>query len=265
MKAVNRYGDSDPLEANKSIIAKDPFDCADAPGVPEIVDWDKDHADLKWTPPLDDGGAPIDEYLIEMKAGNGDWMPATKVPADQLTATVDNLRPGQTYQFRVKALNKAGESRPSDPSKAMIAKPRNLPPKINRDMFNDIRIKAGQSINFDVNVEGEPTPKIEWFLNDTPIQSLGKTKIDNSNDNNTKLDTKDAARADSGKYKIVATNENGRDEAEVTVNVLGRFTPHVSFCLECVHAPDGRELPLTVHVPVLMRTFQISPELQKGR
>ncbi|KAK6747288.1 hypothetical protein RB195_000476 [Necator americanus] len=220
VKAVNRYGESDPLEANQSIIAKDPFDLADKPGTPEIVDWDKDHADLKWTPPLDDGGAPIDEYLVEMKAGNGDWVPATKVPADQQTATVENLKPGQTYQFRVKALNKAGESRPSDPSKAMIAKPRNLPPKINRDMFNDIRIKAGQSINFDVNVEGEPTPKIEWFLNGQPIQSLGKTKIDNSNDNNTKLDTKDAARADSGKYKIVATNENGRDEAEVTVNVL---------------------------------------------
>ncbi|KAJ1363943.1 Twitchin [Parelaphostrongylus tenuis] len=232
VKAVNRYGDSDPLEANKSIIAKDPFDCADAPGVPEIVDWDKDHADLKWTPPLDDGGAPIDEYLIEMKAGNGDWIPALKVPADQLTATVNDLKPGQTYQFRVKALNKAGESRPSDPSKAMIAKPRNLPPKIHRDMFNDIRIKAGQSINFDVNVDGEPTPKIEWFLNGTPIQSLGKTKIDNSNDNNTKLDTKDAARADSGKYKIVATNENGRDEAEVNVNVL-----------DIPGAPEG---PLTV-------------------
>ncbi|EYC13263.1 hypothetical protein Y032_0044g1070 [Ancylostoma ceylanicum] len=87
-------------------------------------------------------------------------------------------------------------------------------------MFSDLRIKAGQSINFDVNVEGEPTPKIEWFLNGEPIQSLGKTKIDNSNDNNTKLDTKDAVRADTGKYKIVATNENGRDEAEVNVNVL---------------------------------------------
>uniref|UniRef100_A0A0K0CTJ0 non-specific serine/threonine protein kinase n=1 Tax=Angiostrongylus cantonensis TaxID=6313 RepID=A0A0K0CTJ0_ANGCA len=232
VKAVNRYGESNPLEANKSIVAKDPFDCADAPGVPEIVDWDKDHADLKWTPPLDDGGAPIDEYLIEMKAGNGDWIPAKKVPADQLTATVDDLKPGQTYQFRVKALNKAGESRPSDPSKAMIAKPRNLPPNIHRDMFNDIRIKASQSISFDVNVDGEPTPKIEWFLNGTPIQSLGKTKIDNSNDNNTKLDTKDASRADSGKYKIVATNENGRDEAEVNVCVL-----------DIPGAPEG---PLTV-------------------
>ncbi|VDK40424.1 unnamed protein product, partial [Cylicostephanus goldi] len=223
VKAVNRYGESDPLEANQSIVAKDPFELADKPGTPEIVDWDKDRADLKWTPPQDDGGAPIEEYLIEMKAGNGDWVAAKKVPAvpgGEQTATVNDLKQGQTYQFRVKALNKAGESRPSDPSKAMIAKPRNLPPKINRDMFTDLRIKAGQAINFDVNVEGEPTPKIEWFLNGQPIQSIGKTKIDNSNDNNTKLDTKDAARADSGKYKIVATNENGRDEAEVDVNVL---------------------------------------------
>lgn len=36
-----RYGDSDPLEGNKSIIAKDPFDTADKPGTPEITDWDK--------------------------------------------------------------------------------------------------------------------------------------------------------------------------------------------------------------------------------
>nr|AZI15635.1 UNC-22 [Auanema rhodensis] len=220
VKAVNRHGDSDPLEANQSIVAKDPYDKADKPGTPEIVDWDKDHADLQWTPPQDDGGAPVEEYLIEMKAGNGDWVQSCKVPADQLTATANGLKPGQTYQFRVKALNKAGESTPSDPSKTMVAKPRHLPPKIDRSMFSDIRLKAGQTISFDVNVEGEPNPKIEWFLNDTPLASIGKTKIDNSNNNNTKLWTKDSARNDSGKYKIVATNESGRDEAVVSVNVL---------------------------------------------
>ncbi|CAD6198887.1 unnamed protein product, partial [Caenorhabditis auriculariae] len=220
VKAVNRYGDSDPLEAREAIIAKDPFDRADKPGTPEIVDWDKDHADLKWTPPADDGGAPIEGYLVEMKAANGDWIPAAKVPPDQLTATVEGLKPGQTYQFRVKALNKAGESTPSDPSRTLVAKARNLPPKIDRNMFADVRVKAGQAINFDVNVEGEPNPKIEWFLNGAPLASGGKTKIDNSTDNNTKLATKDSARNDSGKYKIVATNENGRDEHEVFVNVL---------------------------------------------
>lgn len=35
------------LEAQKSIVAKDPFELADRPGTPDIVDWDKDHADLK--------------------------------------------------------------------------------------------------------------------------------------------------------------------------------------------------------------------------
>lgn len=67
VKAVNRYGESDPLEGRDSIVAKDPFDTADKPGTPEVVDWDKDHADIKWTPPADDGGAPITGYLIEKR------------------------------------------------------------------------------------------------------------------------------------------------------------------------------------------------------
>ncbi|PAV56317.1 hypothetical protein WR25_15732 isoform E [Diploscapter pachys] len=221
VKAVNKYGESDPLEAPQSIVAKDPFDRADKPGTPEITDWDKDHADLKWTPPKDDGGAPIEGYLIEMKAANGDWVPATKVAGDQLTATVDGLKPGQTYQFRVKALNKAGESTPSDPSKTMVAKSRRVPPKIDRDMFVEQRVKVGETIKFDVNVEGEPNPKIQWFLNNAPLASGGKVKIDNDTPNNTKMTTKDPTRADScGKYKIVATNDYGKDEHEVFVNVL---------------------------------------------
>jgi Fibronectin type III domain. len=33
----------------------------------EVVDWDKDHADLKWKKPENDGGAPITGYIIEFK------------------------------------------------------------------------------------------------------------------------------------------------------------------------------------------------------
>lgn len=32
-----------------------------------MVDWDKDHADLSWTKPENDGGAPITGYVIEYK------------------------------------------------------------------------------------------------------------------------------------------------------------------------------------------------------
>lgn len=44
--------------------------CLDEPSKPqnvEVVDWDKDHADLKWTKPENDGGAPITGYIIEFK------------------------------------------------------------------------------------------------------------------------------------------------------------------------------------------------------
>lgn len=122
----------------------------------------------------------------------------------------------------MKAINKAGESAPSDPSRTLLAKSRRLPPKIDRSMLSDIRIKKGEQISFNVNVEGEPNPKCQWSLNDSPLAS-DRTKVDNTTDNNTKLKTRDAERSDSGRYKLVATNEHGTDEAEVNVVVLGEF------------------------------------------
>lgn len=46
------------------------FVFAEEPSKPtnvELTDWDKDHADLKWTKPTNDGGAPITGYVIEYK------------------------------------------------------------------------------------------------------------------------------------------------------------------------------------------------------
>uniref|UniRef100_A0A1I7S352 non-specific serine/threonine protein kinase n=1 Tax=Bursaphelenchus xylophilus TaxID=6326 RepID=A0A1I7S352_BURXY len=220
VKAVNRYGESDPLDALKSIIAKDPFDTADRPGTPDIVDWDKDHADLQWTPPQDDGGAPVETYVIEKKMGNGDWEYATEVPADKTNATVDGLIEGKQYQFRVKAVNKAGESAPSDPSRTLLAKSRRVPPKIDRTMLGDLKVKKDAFVDFNVNVEGEPAPKIQWFINDVLLSTADRVKVDNSLDNNTKLKIRAAERGDSGVYKIVATNDHGKDVAEVNVVIL---------------------------------------------
>ncbi|KAK6110371.1 Fibronectin type III domain family protein [Brugia pahangi] len=220
VKAVNKYGESDPLETTQPIIAKDPFDTAGKPGTPEIIDWDKEHVDLRWNPPLDDGGAAIEKYVIEKKMANSDWEYAEEVPADQTTTTMNHLKEGATYQFRVKAINKAGESTPSDPSCTFVAKARNLPPKIDRSNLNEIRIKTGGTIEFDVKVEGEPPPKISWFNNETPLTTFERTKVDNSVDYRTKLVTVNAVRNDSGMYKIIAVNENGKDEEEVKVVVL---------------------------------------------
>ena len=50
--------------------------CADPPGKPgrpEVVDYDKDQAEIKWTHPKNDGGSPLTKYIIEKKQKGGVW------------------------------------------------------------------------------------------------------------------------------------------------------------------------------------------------
>jgi len=58
-------------------------------------------------------------------------------------------------------VNKAGPGEASDSIGPIIAKARNLAPKIDRTNLIPIKIKAGQSFNFDVKVSGEPEPTSE--------------------------------------------------------------------------------------------------------
>lgn len=97
-----------------------------------------------------------------------------------------------------------------------------VPPKIDRTNLNKVRIKAGQSFNFDVNITGEPAPTVAWHFNGKKFLTSDALKIEDV-PYNTKLTAKHARRSDTGKYTIIATNEHGKDEAEVEVIVLGNF------------------------------------------
>jgi hypothetical protein len=91
---------------------------------PELVDWDKDHVDLKWNPPADDGGAAIEEYIVEVKDKHGKWEEALVVKGGATACTVPNLKEGEAYQFRIIAKNKAGKGPASDPSDSVVCKTR---------------------------------------------------------------------------------------------------------------------------------------------
>lgn len=50
------------------------LDPSDPPEKPEIIDYDKDYVEISWKPPRNDGGAPIEKYIIEKKEkGKGTW------------------------------------------------------------------------------------------------------------------------------------------------------------------------------------------------
>lgn len=95
-----------------------------APGKPVIRDIGKTSALLAWTRPEHDGGAKIEGYIIEFqKAGSEEWICiAEDIP--QTEHQLQGLMEKQEYSFRVKAVNKAGESEPSEASDPVVCKER---------------------------------------------------------------------------------------------------------------------------------------------
>lgn len=96
VRAVNKIGESLPLNTFDSITAKDPYGKPDKPGAPvatgeklyffittthsfnnidlinlHLTDWGKSFVDLEWKPPKKDGGSEITSYIIEKREKYG--------------------------------------------------------------------------------------------------------------------------------------------------------------------------------------------------
>jgi hypothetical protein len=54
-----------------------------------------------------------------------------------------------------------------------------VPPHIHREGLIEVRVKAGGVIAFDVKVDGEPAPTIEWLQNGQKLATADRTKVDN--------------------------------------------------------------------------------------
>ena len=113
--AENEAGIGKPCDSIR-FVAKDPFDKPGQPGQPQVSNLTAESCDLTWAPPEDDGGAPITHYIVEKrKVGDIKW---TKLPdqPEECKFTVPGLTEETEYEFRVTAVNKAGEGPPSVPS-----------------------------------------------------------------------------------------------------------------------------------------------------
>lgn len=126
VKAVNKEGSSEPLELEQEVVAKNPYDEPGKPGNLSIDDYDNMSVDLKWDKPDSDGGRPILHYVVEMKDKlHNEYTEVMKSDGPVTTAKVTGLKQNTTVQFRVRAVNKAGQSQPSNETAPHIVKHRN--------------------------------------------------------------------------------------------------------------------------------------------
>ena len=110
------------VDLNRTILRTCHLCRPDEPGPPrnvEVADWDQDRVDLKWLAPESDGGAPITAYVVECKERySSSWVRCCLTQtADTVASVSEVIEAGKTYEFRVRAVNKAGPGKPSDPTK----------------------------------------------------------------------------------------------------------------------------------------------------
>ena len=109
------------------------------PGTPEITDYDVDWTDIRWAPSASDGGSPISRYIIQQRYVGKDWEQAetltTPTGNEALEMRLTGIAEQSKIQFRVIAVNKAGESEPSDPSPVHTVKHRKCKRKQYRKIY----------------------------------------------------------------------------------------------------------------------------------
>lgn len=150
-------------------------------------------------------------------------MTGKEVVGDITQATIDGLKEGSQYEFRIRAVNKGGPGEPSDATKPIIAKCRFVKPFIVGEGLTNLVLKKGQVIKYDIKYAGEPEPEVHWFLGEKELaqDSAERITIDKY-ERNTVLTIRKTARPDSGKYKLVLTNGSGSCESSAEVVILGR-------------------------------------------
>ncbi|XP_017175712.1 myomesin-3 isoform X1 [Mus musculus] len=114
-----------PQEQSAYVFIRDA--AAEKPGAPgsplnvRCLNVHRDCLTLTWVPPSDTRGSTITGYSIEMCQGDSEeWMPCLKAPGGTCRCPIQGLVEGQSYQFRVRAISKAGTSLPSKASEAVV-------------------------------------------------------------------------------------------------------------------------------------------------
>ncbi|KAM6333143.1 immunoglobulin-like and fibronectin type III domain-containing protein 1 [Alca torda] len=106
---VRLKNDSGVLEISLKLVV---IDKPQPPAGPiKIVESSANDITIQWNPPKDDGGKPVQSYIIErQQVGKSDWVTLGETPKSCATFTTNKVEQDVSYYFRVRAVNAEGTS-----------------------------------------------------------------------------------------------------------------------------------------------------------
>ncbi|CAF1680405.1 unnamed protein product, partial [Adineta ricciae] len=114
------------------------------------------------------------------------------------------------------------------------------------ETLQDVDVVSGQNITLTCRCQGIPKPSIKWYQNDVELKSTTKQKIESKSDGTQTLTVNRVDLTDGGKFKIVATNDQGTITSECQVNVL--MKPKIEGKVQDVQVVIGEPAQLNVKV-----------------
>lgn len=120
------------------------------------------------------------------------------------------------------------------------------------EKMKPVNVSEGEAARFDVQVEGNPAPVVEWFKGKDKLEDEGcYVMMDDGKQGRFTLIVEDAGPEDAGSYKCVASNEEGQVSSKAALAVKEEMLMP-EFLDEEESGPidvtDGDELCLTVGV-----------------
>lgn len=227
--AINKTGKSEPSSISSTVLAKDPYDPPAAPGCPRADNLTKDSVTLNWSSPANDGGSPTLYYRLEYKMIDAFKWTTLEQNLEVTTYSIGGLMEGQSYVFRVFAVNAAGPSKPSNTSDPItIKEPVGRTLKLIEPLGN-VTMKTGKDAYFECKILAEPTPSVKWTKNGRELSGSRYDIIINKR--MVALSIKNCEEDDQGRYECTITNEFGTVKSNALLTIEGTISAYCSSTL----------------------------------
>ena len=221
VKAKNAAGWSPASKEDVSVVLKPEYTKSEAPRSLQIKKVGNSFVELEWEAPLKDGGDKV-SYIIEKKEKDSDfWIRAMPLPIHDLNRRIDDLPENSEFEFRVKAVNRAGESEPCSTSGRI--KITEYPDGVKPEFIRKTKDTEGHldgEVSFKVEFEGKPEPVAKWYKNGVEIQ-LGKRFEIITEQSSSILTVKNLSDSDnSSVISCAIVNPLGKEHCESMIKII---------------------------------------------